>query len=159
MLFPFLVSENPLSPSPSHLELNHQTKKTHGGTHVSSCICSKGNSYKGKHLIEAGFQFQRFRSLSPWWEAWQCAGKHGVGGAESSTSWSAWSKEGGGQLTLGRPWAYVWDLKFCLHLEVLPPTRIWFLGKLVLSLFLLYFYLNYFLAEKRLHFTRLSAKG
>jgi hypothetical protein len=24
---------------------------------------------------------------------------------------------------------------------------------------LLYFYLNYFLAEKRLHFTRLSAKG
>ena len=29
----------------------------------------QGNSYKGKHLIEAGLQFQRFSPLSSWWEA------------------------------------------------------------------------------------------
>jgi hypothetical protein len=34
----------------------------------------------------AGLQFQRFNPLSPWWEAWQHAGRHGAGGAESSTS-------------------------------------------------------------------------
>jgi hypothetical protein len=47
------------------------------------------NSYKGKHLIKVGLQFQRFSSLSLWWEAWQPAGRHGAGGALSSTSWSA----------------------------------------------------------------------
>ena len=26
----------------SSLELNHQPQKTHGGTHGSSCICSRG---------------------------------------------------------------------------------------------------------------------
>jgi hypothetical protein len=39
----------------------------------------QGNSYKGKHLIEAGLQFQRFSPLSSWQEAWQCAGRHGAG--------------------------------------------------------------------------------
>ena len=34
-----------------------------------------GNSYKGKHLFGAGLQFQRFRLLSSWWEAWQQAGR------------------------------------------------------------------------------------
>jgi hypothetical protein len=29
------------------------------------------NSYKGRHLIGAGLQFQRFDPLSSWWEAWQ----------------------------------------------------------------------------------------
>ena len=44
------------------------------------------NSYKEKHLIEAGLQFQRFSPLS-WWEAWQYAGRHGAReGAESSTT-------------------------------------------------------------------------
>jgi hypothetical protein len=47
----------------------------------------QGNSYKGKHLIGAGLQFQRFGPLSSWWEAWQHSHRHGVeGGAESSTS-------------------------------------------------------------------------
>ena len=36
------------------------------------------NSYKGKHLIGAGLQFQRYRPLSSWQEAWQQAGKHGA---------------------------------------------------------------------------------
>jgi hypothetical protein len=47
----------------------------------------QGNSYKGKHLIGAGLQFQRFSPLLSWWEARQRAGKHGSGEkAESSTS-------------------------------------------------------------------------
>ena len=47
------------------------------------------NSYKGKHFIGAGLQFQRFSPLSSWQEAWQCAGRHGAGeGAESSVSHS-----------------------------------------------------------------------
>jgi hypothetical protein len=29
-------------PAPSSLGLNHQPKKTHGGTHGSRCICSRG---------------------------------------------------------------------------------------------------------------------
>ena len=46
-----------------------------------------GNSYKGKHFIGAGLQFQRSRSLLSWWEAWLHAGRHGAGEvAESSTS-------------------------------------------------------------------------
>jgi hypothetical protein len=34
------------------------------------------NSSTGKHLIGAGLQFQRLRSLSLWQEAWQHAGSH-----------------------------------------------------------------------------------
>ena len=45
-----------------------------------------GNSYKRKHLIGAVLQFQRFSPLSLWQEAWQYPGRHGAGGAESSTS-------------------------------------------------------------------------
>jgi hypothetical protein len=42
---------------------------------------------KGKDVIGAGLQFQRFSPLSLWWETWQCPGTHGAGeGAESSTS-------------------------------------------------------------------------
>ena len=45
-----------------------------------------GNSYKGKHFIGAGLQFQRFRT-------WQHAGRHGAReGAESSASSSAGSR-------------------------------------------------------------------
>jgi hypothetical protein len=36
------------------------------------------SSYKGKHLIGAGSQFQRFSSLSPLWEALQYASCHGA---------------------------------------------------------------------------------
>jgi hypothetical protein len=45
-----------------------------------------GNSYKGKHLIGVGLQFQRFSLLSSWQEIWQCAGRHDAGEAESSAS-------------------------------------------------------------------------
>ena len=46
-----------------------------------------GNSYKGKHLIEAGLEFQRVSPLSSWQESWQHTGRHGAGEiAESSTS-------------------------------------------------------------------------
>ena len=45
------------------------------------------------HLIRAGLQFQRFSSLSSWWEAWQHAGRHDAEeGAEGLTSWSAGSR-------------------------------------------------------------------
>jgi len=35
------------------------------------------NSYKGKHLIGAGLQSQRFSPLSSWQEAWQDSGRCG----------------------------------------------------------------------------------
>jgi len=38
-----------------------------------------GNSYKGKHFIEAGLQIQRFNPISPGQEAWWHTGRHGVG--------------------------------------------------------------------------------
>ena len=41
---------------------------------------------KRTHLIGNDLQFQRISSLSSWLEAWQCAGRHGAGGAESATS-------------------------------------------------------------------------
>ena len=46
----------------------------------------QGNSYKGQHLTEADLQFQRCSSLSSRLETWQHPGRHGAGGAESSTS-------------------------------------------------------------------------
>jgi hypothetical protein len=42
----------------------------------------QGNSYKGEHLTGAGLQVQRFGPLSSCQEAWQLAGRHGVGRAE-----------------------------------------------------------------------------
>ena len=53
----------------------------------------QGNFYKGQHLIKAGLQLQRFSPLSLWQEAWQHAGRHGAGGAESSTSLSKGGQE------------------------------------------------------------------
>jgi hypothetical protein len=45
------------------------------------------NSYKGKHLIGSGLEFQRFSPLSLWWEAWQCPGRCDAGEVvESSMS-------------------------------------------------------------------------
>jgi hypothetical protein len=46
----------------------------------------KGNSYKEKHLIGSGLQFQRLSSISSWWKAWQCPDRCGAGeGTESSS--------------------------------------------------------------------------
>jgi len=36
------MSTNESPPTPSSQGLNHQPKSTHGGTHSSSCICSRG---------------------------------------------------------------------------------------------------------------------
>lgn len=49
---------------------------------------NQGNSYKEQHLIGAGLQILRFSPLSSWREAWWHLGRHGTGGAESSTSYS-----------------------------------------------------------------------
>ena len=38
----------------------------------------QGNSYKGKHFIGAGLQFERLSTLSSWWEAWQLTGRYGA---------------------------------------------------------------------------------
>jgi hypothetical protein len=35
----------------SSLGLSHQSKKSHGGTHVSSCICSRGWPSKGGEAL------------------------------------------------------------------------------------------------------------
>ena len=48
----------------------------------------QGNCYKEKHLIGIGLQFQRFSTLSAWW----LADRHAGEGAESSTPWSAGSR-------------------------------------------------------------------
>ena len=61
-------------------------------------------------LIKENFQlgdlqFQRFSPLSPWWETWWRAGRHGAGeGAEISTSWLAGNKKW--SVLLGMTWSY-----------------------------------------------------
>jgi hypothetical protein len=45
----------------------------------------QGKSYKRKHLIGAGVEFQRFGPLSSWNQEWQRAGRHDAG-EESSIS-------------------------------------------------------------------------
>jgi hypothetical protein len=42
------------------------------------------NSYKGKHLIGAGLQFQGYSPLSSWQKIWQHAGRSEAGRVESS---------------------------------------------------------------------------
>jgi hypothetical protein len=51
-----------------------------------------GNSYKDKHLVEIGLQFQRFRSLSSWLEAQHHAVTLGAGGAICLIWRSSWSE-------------------------------------------------------------------
>jgi|UPI0000F50270 hypothetical protein len=41
-------------------------------------IDGNDNSYKGKHLIGAGLEFQRYSPLL-WQEAWQHTSRYGVG--------------------------------------------------------------------------------
>ena len=46
-----------------------------------------GSSYKRKHLIRAGLQFQKFSPLLSRWGAWRHAGRHGAADAvENFTS-------------------------------------------------------------------------
>jgi hypothetical protein len=54
---------------------------------ISTAVTNK-SSYKGQCLIGASLQDQSFRPLLSRWEAWHCAGRHGAGGARSSTSLS-----------------------------------------------------------------------
>ena len=78
------------------------------------------NSYKGKHLIGADLQFQRFSPLSSRWEAWQHAGKHGSQRAEISTSWSI----GSSRRLSHWPDLSIYDLKVHPHpSDMLPPAR------------------------------------
>jgi hypothetical protein len=82
-------------------------------------IYNQGSFYKGIHLIGDGLDFQRFSSLSSWWEAWQHSGRHGVGEcAESSTSrWAGIRK----RETLGLAWVFETPKPTCS--DTLPPTR------------------------------------
>ena len=61
------------------------------------------NSYKGKHLIGAGLQFQRFSPLSSWQATWQCAGRHGAGEVAENSSLGRQQEE--------RHWAWLGLLK------------------------------------------------
>ena len=45
---------------------------------VMKKVHDHGNSHKGKQLIRAGLQVQRFSPLSSCWEAWTCADRHGT---------------------------------------------------------------------------------
>jgi hypothetical protein len=49
-------------------------------------IMTKPTLDKGKHFIRAGLQVQSSNLLPSWQETWQHPGRHGIGGAESSTS-------------------------------------------------------------------------
>jgi hypothetical protein len=62
-----------------------------------------------QHLIGAGLQVLRFSPLSSWQEARQRPGRHGAGGAESSTYCSEDKQEKTG--------------KAHVHNDILPPTR------------------------------------
>ena len=62
-----------------------------------------GNSYKGKHLIGSGLQFQRFSPLSSWWGAWQHTGKHGTGEVAQFLIWVSRQQEE--RVTLDLVWA------------------------------------------------------
>jgi hypothetical protein len=82
------------------------------------------NSYKRKHLIGAGLQFQRFSPLSSWWEAWPHVGKHGAGErAESFISFiyrqQMTVRHNGYHLSMG-------DLKIFPHSKILSPTKVIF---------------------------------
>ena len=85
----------------------------------------QGNSYKGKHLIGAGLQFQRFSPLSSWQEAWQRET------CRHTWCWKSWEfciliqrqPKGDCHSTLGIAWAFIWDLKACLHSDILSSTR------------------------------------
>jgi hypothetical protein len=54
----------------------------------------QGSSYKDKHLIGVGLQFQRFNPLS-WQGSWHCAGKLDSVRAKISTSLSKGNKKEG----------------------------------------------------------------
>ena len=76
----------------------------------------QGNSYKGQHLIGAGFQFQRFYTLLSWQKAWHHLGRHDAGeGAESSTSWSEGSRE--------RVWLLCTGQSLSTRSPQSPPTQ------------------------------------
>jgi hypothetical protein len=70
-----------------------------GGKSVRISIAVKrhhdrANSYKGKHLIGAGLQFQRVSPLASWLVVWWHTARHGAGEeAVSSTSGLAGSKK------------------------------------------------------------------
>ena len=51
------------------------------------------NSCKGKYLVGAGLQDQKFHPLVSWQEAWQPSGGLDARGAESSTSGLAGSRQ------------------------------------------------------------------
>jgi hypothetical protein len=67
----------------SSLGLNHQSKKTHGGTHGSSCICSRGWPYWASMGGEAlGLVKVIYPSVG------ECQGQEaGVGGLVSRGRW------------------------------------------------------------------------
>ena len=78
-----------------------------------------GNSYKGKHLIEAGLQFQRVSPLLSWQESWQHMGRHGAGQiAESSTSEFVDSRN---KETLEQAWTF--ETLKPTPSDILPLTR------------------------------------
>jgi hypothetical protein len=52
---------------------------------IGSIYNDQGNFYKVQNLIEAGLEVQSILIKAG---AWQCQDRHGIGGAESSTSWT-----------------------------------------------------------------------
>jgi hypothetical protein len=102
-------------------ELTEQIKQNNG---ILMIIAVKrhhdqGISYKGKHVIGPGLQFQSFSPLSSRQEAWQHPGRYNDGDeAESSTSGSEGSQEKTVFRQLGRG-------SQCAHpcSDTLPSTR------------------------------------
>ena len=90
----------------------------------------QGNSYKGKHSIRAGLQFQRFSPLSSWPEAWQFADIHGAGGTKDlhldfqAAAGDSKQSRGGSDSTLSLE---IYGPKAHLNSDLFPPTRPYFL--------------------------------
>ena len=59
---------------------------------VEKTCFEHSTSYKGKQLIGAGLQIQKFSPLLSWWEIVWLVVRHGATGAQGSTSGSAGSR-------------------------------------------------------------------
>jgi hypothetical protein len=70
------------------LELRNQPASASQVLGLKACAtmpATPSNSYKGRYLIGASLQFQRFSPLSSWQEAWQHPSRHGAGEGEFCT--------------------------------------------------------------------------
>ena len=67
------LRQTPTPDLPGNENARNHGPYLHHCSNVEKRHYGHNNSYKGKHLIEAGLQFQRLSPLSSWWEVWKQA--------------------------------------------------------------------------------------